>query len=77
MKQGFHPMADNTKKPIDLSSIENFEIEPAWVKHKVIQVPMITPAKNRNDHKRRKRDGRSKGFKGKKRAIRKIAIKKD
>ena len=25
-------MVDNTKKPIDLSSIENFEIEPAWVK---------------------------------------------
>ena len=67
MKQGFHPMADNTKKPIELSSIENFEIEPAWVKTQSdTGANDHTGEKQKRTTRDEKRDGRSKGSQRKK-----------
>ena len=61
MKQGFHPMADNKKRPIDLSSIENFEIEPAWIKKPSdTGVNDHTGGKQKRGTRDKKRDGRSK-----------------
>ena len=59
MKQGFQFMADNKKKPIDLSSIENFEIETCTgSKNKVIQAPTIAPSENREKSDKRRKGGR-------------------
>ena len=67
MKKGFHPMVDNTKKPIDLSSIENFEIEPAWVKTQShTGANDHTGEKQKRTTRDEKRDGRSKGSQRKK-----------
>ena len=70
-------MADNKDKPIDLSSIENFEIEPPAVKNKVIQSTTTDPKENSNGgtsyEKRGKRSGQ---LKKENRNILKIAIKK-
>ncbi len=60
-------MPDNKKKLIDLSSIKNFEIEPAWVKKQSdIGVNDHTGGKQKRPTKDEKRDGRSKGSQRKK-----------
>ena len=62
MQQGFQSMADNQKKPIDLSSIENFEIEPAWVKKQSDSgANDQTFGKQKRATRDEKGDGRSKG----------------
>ena len=62
MQQGFQSMADNQKKPIDLSSIENFEIEPAWVKKQSDSgANDQTFGKQKRATRGEKGDGRSKG----------------